>query len=923
MTSRVDIRGEFIRYFETLKHTFVPSSPVVLQGDPTLLFANAGMNQFKDVFLGIGARPYNRAVNSQKCIRVSGKHNDLEDVGRDTYHHTFFEMLGNWSFGDYFKAEAIEWAWKLLTQVWGLPKERLYATVFAGDEGMGLAPDAEAASLWAKVTDIDPSHIKKFGQKDNFWQMAETGPCGPCSEIHIDLTPDGSGGSLVNKGDARVIELWNLVFIQFDRDESGKLTPLPARHVDTGMGLERTWAAMKLLNLWSEGKPATFSDYGTPLFVPIIRKIEEITGCTYGSTRTHLADRYDSDDTENIVDIVCRVLADHVRTLTFAISDGVLPSNEGRGYVMRRLLRRAARYGRKLEVQEPFIHKLVPTVVEMMKGAFPELADKAQLVTETIHEEEKAFGRTLDRGIDIFEQVASRVQSSGGATFPGDEAFKLYDTYGFPLDLTQLMARERGLTVNEEQFAELMNQQRQRARQASKGAGVKAALAEDLSLPATDDSAKYSLSPLEARLFGWIADGKWSDSGELRQGQEAALVVDRTNFYAESGGQIGDKGRIIVDGAEFVVEDTLKAGDGTVLHQGRLVVGQLKPGQAVRLEVNRRRRLDTMNNHTATHLLQWSLRQVLGDHVKQAGSLVNDEYLRFDFTHGKALSDKEIDRVEQLVLQRIDESAAVVAKDSTLAEALASGVTALFGEKYGEQVRVIAVGAADLESLQGAFSRELCGGTHVDNTAQIMDFKIIREESLQTGVRRITARTGRALRGLLHERYRDVGQLSQLLKAAPEQIGERVAALMEENRKLKKQLKDGPVGVDVNAAVDQLVDGAVKIGPATLVVGELPSAPVDKIRAQVDRLKKKLDNPVIFFGTRSDGKVLLLAAVSDELIKQGLSAGEIVRRTAPIVGGGGGGKEHLAQAGGKLPDKLPEALAEVEKIIRETLSVAQ
>jgi alanyl-tRNA synthetase len=916
------IRSEFIRYFEKMDHTFVPSSPVFPKDDPTLLFTNAGMNQFKDVFLGLGARPYHRAANTQKCIRVSGKHNDLEEVGRDTYHHTFFEMLGNWSFGNYFKAEAIEWAWKLLTQVWGLPKERLYATVFGGDEGLGLPTDTEAAEFWKSRTDIDPTHIMPFGQKDNFWQMAETGPCGPCSEIHIDLTPDQSGGALVNAGDSRVMEIWNLVFIQFNRGSNGKLAPLPAKHVDTGMGLERICAVLKHLTELRSGTPATFSNYGTDLFVPIIKHIEEITGCNYGLKRIHLPDRYDSDDTENIVDVACRVIADHIRTLTFAITDGALPSNEGRGYVLRRLLRRASRFGRKLNVHEPFIYKLVPTVIEIMGSAFPELAGKAQFVADTIHGEEEAFGRTLDRGIDIFELVSSKVQGTGTKTFPGEEAFKLYDTFGFPLDLTQLMARERGLTVDEEAFDRLMEQQRERARSADKSSAASVAIAADLKLPSTDDTLKYQPAPnLQAHLVGWLKEGTWFDSGELNSPAEADLVFDKTGFYAEQGGQLGDKGLISANGIEFIVEDTIRASDHTVLHRGKLVRGKIRPGQVLDLQIDPDRRQDIKNNHTATHLLQWALRKVLGEHVKQAGSLVSDEYLRFDCTHPKAMSDEEIAQVEKLVMEKIDAGEPVIHHEMPISEALKMGVTALFGEKYGNVVRVLAIGVDDPSKIGQAFSAELCGGTHVSNTAQIMNFKIIREESLQTGVRRITAKTGRGLRKLLEDRYTLVEDLCGVLKVPADQISARVTAILEDNRKLKKQAQaGGPAPADLGALTQQLFDKALKIGSATIVIGELPPAPIDKIRSQIDWIKTKTPSYAAVIGTREGDKVQLLSAVSTDLVEKGLSAGKLLGILSEIVGGKGGGRDQMAQAGGKLPDKLPEALAQAQVLVQKQLT---
>ncbi len=918
MVSSKQIRTEFIKYFEELGHTFVPSSPVVPMDDPTLLFTNAGMNQFKDVFLNVGTRPYKRAANTQKCIRVSGKHNDLEEVGVDTYHHTFFEMLGNWSFGDYFKAEAIQWAWQLLTEKWGLPKNRLYATVFAGDDKLGLEPDEQAEHLWREVADIDPSHILRYGVKDNFWQMAETGPCGPCSEIHIDLTDDCSGGKLINAGDPRVIEIWNLVFIQFDLAQDGKLTPLPAKHIDTGMGLERICAVIKHIDELKSNKPASVSNYGTDLFVPIIQHIEKLSGCNYGSGAKNLPDRYDSNDCENIVDIACRVIADHIRTLTFAITDGALPSNEGRGYVLRRILRRAARYGRKLDMRDPFMYQLIPTVIDIMGDAFPEIKEKAEFVAQTIKAEEQAFGRTLDRGLEIFEQVANGISAKGEKIFPGDEAFKLYDTYGFPLDLTQLMARERGMTVDEQKFNELMEGQRQRARSADKQGKSAVIISDEIELPATDDSAKYNPDmQIQGKLIGWVIDGKWIDDGTISAPQKAALVFDKTCFYAESGGQVGDKGKIITSDAEFIVEDTQKVNDA-VLHIGQLVKGALSVGQTLDLLVNKNIRKDTMNNHTATHLLQWALREVLGGHVKQAGSLVCDEYLRFDFTHNQAMTDEQITRVEELIIEKIDQAHNIVITQLPIEEALQRGITALFGEKYGDVVRVIAIGADDAENIDKAFSKELCGGTHISNTASIMDFKIIREESLQTGVRRITAKTGRKLRELMHQRYDLTVELSQILKVQPEKIGERLTALMEENRKLKKQIQQGPA-IDITAETQKLLDKAKKIGDVTVVIGELPHVPVEKLRGQIDWLRKKTDTLIAVLGTRNDSKVQLISAVDDKLIKQGVSAGKLIRQIAQIVGGGGGGKDHLAQAGGKLPEKLPQALESAEKIIRDAL----
>jgi len=558
MKSCKEIRAEFIEFFEQRGHTFVPSSPLLPAEDPTLLFANAGMNQFKDIFLGKETRHYVRAANSQKCIRAGGKHNDLEDVGHDVYHHTFFEMLGNWSFGDYFKKEAISWAWELLTEVWGLDKRRLYATVFEGDRSEGIEPDTESEKLWAELTDIDPTHIRRGGKKDNFWEMGPTGPCGPCSEIHIDLTDDLSGADLVNAGDPRVIELWNLVFIQFNRDENGKLSPLPARHVDTGLGLERIGKVLQHKK----------SNYATDLWVPIIKKIETLTDHRYGA-KSGLEDRFDVVTEDDIADVACRVVADHARALTFAIADGVIPSNEGRGYVLRRILRRAARYGRQyLGIDGPFLVELVGTIVELMGEAFPEIAERQEYVTETIGQEEESFGKTLDRGIELFQRQVDEIAKAGKNELPGEVVFDLYATYGFPVDLTQVMAGELGMTVDLPGYEAAMAAHRELS-----GAGEALQAFEIADLPSTDDSAKYSRRPIEATVLGWVIGDKFVTEGKLSAGDEAAVVLDKTNFYGEQGGQVGDSGELTFEGGVFSVTNTAVVGS-TVLDSTRCATTQ-------------------------------------------------------------------------------------------------------------------------------------------------------------------------------------------------------------------------------------------------------------------------------------------------------------------------------------------------------------
>ena len=942
-----DIRNEFIDFFVERGHSFVPSCPLLPAEDPTLLFTNAGMNQFKDIFLGLVRRDYVRAVNSQKCIRAGGKHNDLEDVGHDTYHHTFFEMLGNWSFGDYFKAEAIAWAWELLTNPkgWGLDKSRLYVTVFQGDAAEGLEPDDEADGLWRTATDIDPSHILRGNKKDNFWEMGETGPCGPCSEIHIDMTPDKSGRSLVNTDDARVIEIWNLVFMQYSRGADGKLTALPARHVDTGMGFERICMVL-------QGKR---SNYATDLFVPIIEKIETLTKHRYGarpsaanaqcsnaqcSTGTAgaagdpsgclgtskadpsgglgaspssglRASRFDAADTDNITDVAFRVIADHARTLTFAIADGVLPSNEGRGYVLRRILRRACRYGRQyLNIDGPFIVKLVDTVVGLMGGAFGELCTRRDYIAETIQEEEVSFGRTLDRGIDLFQKQADKVRAAGpkgpqgtGKCLGGEVAFDLYATYGFPVDLTQIMAAEAGLEVDMAGYEKAMAEHRELS-----GAGKAFQAAEILDLPATDDSAKYAATEIDAKVLGWVLGGAFITRGLLQAGQGAAVVLDRTNFYAEQGGQVGDCGAMQWPGGRYAVTDTQLAGSG-IVHVGSVEAGSLAIGQAVTLTVDPRR-MDTMRNHTGTHLLNWALREVLGEHVNQAGSVVAPDRLRFDFSHNQAVTHEQLAQVERMVNERILADEPVTHRVMPLAEAKkVPGVRAVFGEKYPDPVRVITIGGPSRPGGASACSAEFCGGTHLKHTGQIAALKIISEESVAKGVRRITALTGRA--AIEHMLGADelLRTAAQLLRTKPEEVPARIEAMAKEIKDLRKAGKAPAAAAAKEFAPEVALSSPV--GPVMVGRMDLPDA--NAMRAECDRQRQK-GAAGLFVGAAGDGKVMLVAMVSDELVATGkMTADQWIKAVAPIVGGGGGGRGTLAQAGGKNPEKLTEALAAAGK----------
>ena len=902
-----NIRDSFIDFFKDLDHQFVPSLPVVPAGDESLLFINAGMNQFKDIFLGLRSAKYKRAANSQKCIRVSGKHNDLEEVGLDTYHHTFFEMLGNWSFDDYFKAESIEWAWELLTKVWGIDPDRLWATVFAGDKADGLPKDEEAANLWPKVTPLPAERVLACSKKDNFWEMGETGPCGPCSEIHIDLGPERCDMKnvpghkcRVNGGCARYIELWNLVFIQFNRQPGGKLVQLPAKYVDTGAGLERIVAVMQ----------NKASNYDTDLFMPIIERTSEITGHRYTSK---LGNKTDNS---------FRVIAYHIRALVFAITDGATPSNEGRGYVIRRILRRASRFGRELGMHEPFIYKLVPVVVDCLGEAFGEIGERADYVSTVIEAEEASFGRTLDRGIEIFAGAAERAQKSKDKVITGHDAFQLYDTYGFPLDLTQLMAQERSLKVDTAKFSELMEQQRQRARAAS-SKGLLSIMdkvsGQGVPLPETEDLHKYHVDECEAAVVGLIDNEGFKSNGRIETGAQVGIVLDKTCFYAEAGGQVGDCGIIRTDTAQFVVENTTNIAN-CIVHQGKVAEGTFDIGEKVHAVVSKDRN-SVKKNHTATHVLQWALQEVLGKSVAQQGSYVGPDYLRFDFTYPKAPAAEQLKQVEELVREKIAADLPVTWTVMPKDEAQKLGAMALFGEKYGHEVRVVALGAENQNQINEAFSREFCGGTHVEKLGAIGGFKIIKEESISAGVRRITALTGAALTNHLEKASDIVDELSAMLKVPSESLVERVGQLLKDNKKLAKELKVAArqSGSDSMAEARKLLEKCGKIGETSIIVGRLSTTSIEQAREAVDMLKKKAKSAAIVLGFDDDGRATLLAGITDDLVAKGLKAGDIVKEISPIVDGGGGGRPQMAQAGGKNPKKIGDALTRAGEIIKQKL----
>lgn len=875
MKSR-EIRQSFLDFFAHKGHNIVRSAPVIPADDPTLLFTNAGMNQFKDVFLDKGTRPYLRAADTQKCIRASGKHNDLEDVGRDTYHHTFFEMLGNWSFGDYYKKEAITWAWELLTGVWQLPKERLYATVYNDDE--------ESFQIWQKHTDIDPEHVIRFGEKDNFWEMGETGPCGPCSEIHIDLTEDASGRALVNVGDYRVIELWNLVFIQYNRQSDGRLEPLPKKHVDTGMGFERVAAVM-------QGKS---SNYDTDVFKPLFDRITEITGVAY---------RASMDDP---LDIAMRVIADHARTLTFALSDGAMPSNEGRGYVLRRILRRALRYSKKLGYSEPILHQLVSTLADSMGDVFPELQKQQETVKKIIKAEEESFIVTLDRGIEIFNDVIEKVRSSNTTVINGQDAFKLYDTYGFPFDLTRLMAADVGFQVDGEGFEHCMQAQKTMARTDRK----------EKQQVQDDGTTWLWFNDVHRTLFSGYDQlelpvhitGIKHVSGKL------LMVLDQTPFYPESGGQVGDRGWIESGNYRFQVSDTLKDGDA-IIHVISAVFDKIldtavspddlsiESEQLVaEASVDRHLRLDTERNHTATHLLHGSLRRKLGQHVQQKGSFVTAERLRFDFSHFSKLTDEEIEAIEAEVNEDIRTSEQVVKHaDIPYDDAIAKGALAFFGDKYADLVRVVEV---------PGISVELCGGTHVDNIGRIGLFKIISESSVASGVRRIEALTGKAAENLLWKEYHELQQVRHLLKAkSDEPVTGRIVELIDAKKELEKQLSDSRISTLLKTLEHDL-DASVEIRGCKLMAQIAEDADADTLRQAAMALREKMPYAAGLVCSVEDGKISLVSFASDKAVKEfGLDASKLIREAAKHVQGGGGGKPEFATAGGKNIAGIQEALA--------------
>lgn len=873
------IRQTFLEFFHTRGHEIVASSSLVPGNDPTLLFTNAGMVQFKETFLGLEPRPYNRATSSQRCVRAGGKHNDLENVGYTARHHTFFEMLGNFSFGDYFKREAIQLAWEFLTKELKLPAEKLWVTVYA--------EDTEAAEIWLNEIGVDANRLSRLGDKpsgkrydsDNFWSMGDTGPCGPCTEIFYDHGPDVAGGppgTPEEDGD-RYIEIWNLVFMQYNRTADGVMTPLPKPSVDTGMGMERLAAVLQ----------GVHSNYEIDLFQALIKAAAEATN---------------SSDLHNNS---LKVIADHIRSCSFLIVDDVLPSNEGRGYVLRRIIRRAIRHGYKLGMDQPFFHKLVVTLVQEMGAAYPELVKAQAQVEKILRLEEERFAETLDQGMKILEEdIAALMKSGKGKEIPGATLFKLYDTYGFPADLTADIARERGLTVDEVGFDKEMQAQRQRARAASNfGVGYAA----KIEIDAESEFSGYNQLVDEAEVVALFVGDKAVD--HLSAGQEGMVILSQTPFYAESGGQVGDQGSLVANGVMFDVVDVQKQGRGLNAHIGKLSSGTIKMGDKLRAEVDVARRQAIVINHSATHLLHAALRQVLGEHVAQKGSLVKPDSLRFDFSHFEALTADELHQVEQLVNQQIRANNSVVTRLMNYDQAVEAGAMALFGEKYGDEVRVLSI---------GDFSTELCGGTHAQRAGDIGLFKIVMEAGTAAGVRRIEAVTGEGALNYIGGTEKSLGQIAGLLRGTRDDASTKVGQLLEQNRKLEKELDQLKAKLASSQGSD-LVSQAIDIGGIKLLAAKLEGADAKALRETVDQLKNKLGSAVVILASVVDDKVMLAAGVTQDQTSR-LKAGELVNYVALQVGGKGGGRPDMAQAGGTNPAALAEALASVETWMREKIA---
>lgn len=893
MTSQ-QIRQTFLDFFRGKSHLIVPSAPLVAKNDPTLMFNNSGMAQFKDFFLGNGTPPSPRIADTQKCLRVSGKHNDLEDVGLDTYHHTMFEMLGNWSFGDYFKKEAIEWAWELLTNVYKLPADRLYVSVFQGDEADGTPFDQEAWDLWKGITGEE--RIVLGNKKDNFWEMGDTGPCGPCSEIHIDLRSEEEvkavpGKALVNQDHPQVIEIWNLVFMQFERKADGSLVPLPARHVDTGMGFERLCMAI-------QGKK---SNYDTDVFLPAILVLENLSGKKYLSEYEHPHEIISEE--QNKTNIAMRVVADHIRAVSFAIADGQLPGNAKAGYVIRRILRRAVRYGySNLGLHEPFFHKLVPVLAQQFENVFPELYQQRDFVENVVLEEEKSFLRTLEAGLKRLDSITAQLAASAQTVINGEEAFELSDTFGFPLDLTALIAREKGFTIDQEGFEKALAEQKKRSRM---------------------DAAKEATDWIEVRdseatdFVGYDNSESVSQILKFRKvktktGSEYHIVLDRTPFYAEMGGQVGDHGTLLLqggpgDGQSVHITDTKKENDLFIhISQDTLNEDYLKGAETVVARIDTVRRTRITSNHSATHLMLAAMRSVLGNHITQKGSYLDDKVLRFDFSHFAKVSGEELEQIENLVNAKIRQNIQLDEKRNVpIQEALKAGATATFGEKYGDYVRVI--------TFEPGFSTELCGGTHVPATGQIGVFKFISEGSVSAGIRRVEAVTGEGALALIRQQEETLAAIRELLRN-PTDLVKQTQALIDERSALAKKV-EALQNEKLQQVKKQLIENAEDNRSFKLIVSRVDVPNADGLKKLSYELKDEVPNLIAVLGAEVQGKPFLSVYIAENLVKQaGLHAGNIVKELAQEIRGGGGGQPFFATAGGSDPSGLDRALAKGRKL---------
>ncbi len=877
MTSGNEVRKSFLDYFAKLDHTIVRSASLVPEKDPTLLFTNAGMVQFKNVFLGVEKLPYVRAANSQKCLRISGKHNDLEAVGRDTHHHTFFEMLGNWSFGDYYKAEAIEWAWELLSKEWGLPKDKLWATVFRDDD--------ESAQLWLKISGLPLERVRRFGEEDNFWEMGETGPCGPCSEIHLNRGPEacdmkGQLGHIcqVNGDCGRYIELWNLVFIQYNRHEDRSLSELPAKHVDTGMGFERITAVLQ----------GVLSNYDVDFMRDLITTTEEIAGRPYGMDPN--------------ADISFRVIADHARAISFLIADGVMPSNEGRGYVLRRLLRRGARHGRLLGLKDPFLFRIAATVAKVMGGAYPELRTEEQRIQQVIQAEEERFGETLEKGLVMLEEATAKLKQQKETVLPGDIAFRLYDTYGFPLDLTEDILRADQMAVDQAGFETLMEKQRSRGREARGQTQIDARVQLDRPVRFIG----YNHLEGESNVLAIYGNGVGKQ--EAVEGEEVDLFTAETPFYGESGGQVGDRGTIQTARGDILeIIDTQHPTPQLTAHRGRVKKGRFQVGDAVHLVVDKRHRQRTMLNHSATHILHAVLRKELGEHVRQAGSLVAPDRLRFDFNHTGAIPEEKLALIETHVNQRIREDASVSIQETDFDDAIRQGALAFFGDKYGDRVRVVKI---------GDFSAELCGGTHVHRSGEIGIFKLHFEGGVAAGVRRVEAFTGEGALDLIRAYEQRLKEIGELVRTSADDAVDKVKKLLERQRELEREIEKlrGEFGKN---QIAELLAKRQNIDGVSVLITQVDGIDAKQLREIADQLKERLGSGVLVLASVGDKNVNLVASVTQDLVRR-YHAGNIIKELAPMVGGGGGGRPDFAQAGGKEPAKLGAALKRAEEILRQS-----